>query len=107
MQYPDPIEKPQMKKQPEEQARVHIRVTGRVQGVGFRAFVLQTGTMLGLVGWVRNVDYDQVETIAEGPLSGLERFSEIVTRGPRASQVVEASVEWETPQGEFHRFTVK
>jgi acylphosphatase len=87
--------------------RVHIRVRGRVQGVGFRVFVLQSATMHRLTGWVRNVGYNQVETIAEGPRPILERFLEVVKTGPRASRVDEADVEWETPTGEFHRFDVK
>jgi acylphosphatase len=90
-----------------EQARVHIRITGRVQGVGFRAYVMQAGTMLGLKGWVRNVSFNQVETTAEGRRPVLERFLEAVRSGPRASRVDEASVEWQTPTGEFHRFEVK
>jgi acylphosphatase len=88
-------------------ARVHIRVRGRVQGVGFRAFVLQSAIMNGLTGWVRNVGYNEVETIAEGPRPILEQFLEEVRTGPRASRVDEADVEWETPTGEFQRFNVK
>jgi acylphosphatase len=88
-------------------ARVHIRVRGRVQGVGFRAFVLQSAIMNGLTGWVRNVGYNEVETIAEGPRPILEQFLEEVRTGPRASRVDEADVEWETPTGEFRRFNVK
>jgi acylphosphatase len=88
-------------------ARVHIMVKGRVQGVGFRVFVLQTGTSFGLTGWVKNVGYSQVETIAEGRQEILERFVGAVKTGPRASRVEEAEVEWETPTGEFHRFEVR
>ena len=88
-------------------ARVHIWVTGRVQGVGFRAFVLQSGPFFGLAGWVHNVGYDQVETVAEGPRAVLERFIEVVKTGPRASHVDEATVEWETPTGEFEGFIVR
>jgi acylphosphatase len=88
-------------------ARVHIRVRGRVQGVGFRAFVLQSAIMNGLTGWVRNVGYNEVETIAEGPRPILEQFLEEVRTGPRASRVDEADVEWETPTGEFQPFNVK
>jgi acylphosphatase len=88
-------------------ARVHIRVRGRVQGVGFRAYVLQSAIMNGLTGWVRNVGYNEVETIAEGPRPILEQFLEEVRTGPRASRVDEADVEWETPTGEFRRFNVK
>jgi acylphosphatase len=90
-----------------EPARVHIWVTGRVQGVGFRAFVQQSGALFGLVGWVRNVGYDQVETVAEGPRPVLLKFIEVVSRGPRASKVDEARSEWEVPTGEFQEFGVK
>jgi acylphosphatase len=88
-------------------ARVHIWVSGRVQGVGFRAFVLQSGVMLGLLGWVHNVGYDEVETVAEGSRKALDQFIEVVKTGPRASRVNDARVEWEIPGGEFHRFVVK
>ena len=91
---------------PVDLARVHIWVTGRVQGVGFRAFVLQSGALLGISGWVRNVGYDNVETVAEGRREVLERFVKIVRTGPRASLVDEARVEWGTPSGEFEGFDV-
>ena len=93
-------------KSPVDLARVHIWVTGRVQGVGFRAFVLQSGPLFGISGWVQNVGYDQVETVAEGPREVLQRFAQIVKTGPRASRVDEARVEWETPTGEFEGFEV-
>jgi acylphosphatase len=90
-----------------ERARLHIWVSGRVQGVSFRAFVQQTGMMLGLTGWVRNVGYDQVETLAEGERAALEEFAQAVQSGPRGSHVEAARVEWETPTGEFRWFDVK
>jgi acylphosphatase len=88
-------------------ARVHIWVTGRVQGVGFRAFVLQIGAMYGLFGWVRNVGYDRVETVAEGSRPVLERFVEAIKAGPRASHVDATQVDWENPSGEFDRFHIR
>ncbi len=87
--------------------RVHIWVNGRVQGVGFRAFVQQQGYLLGLTGWVRNVGYNSVETVAEGRRDALERFVEAVRQGPRAARVDEIRVAWETPSGEFHKFDVR
>lgn len=90
-----------------ETARVHIWVTGRVQGVGFRAFVQQTALLSGLRGWVRNVGYDQVETVAEGSRTTLERFVETVQSGPRTSRVDHSRVEWEAPTGEFVSFFVR
>jgi acylphosphatase len=87
-------------------SRVHIWVRGRVQGVGFRAFVAQSAMLMGLTGWVRNMAYDQVETIAEGERAILEKFAEVVKTGPRASRVDESRIEWETPTGEFNTFEV-
>jgi acylphosphatase len=95
------------KSDPNNLSRVHIWVSGRVQGVGFRAFVMQAGTLLGLAGWVHNLGDDQVETVAEGFPPVLERFAEIVKTGPRASRVEAARMEWERPTGEFNHFSVK
>jgi acylphosphatase len=92
---------------PNDPARLHIWVTGRVQGVGFRMFVQQSGTLFGLAGWVRNLGYDQVETVAEGRRDVLQRFSVVVKTGPRASRIDESREEWETPTGEFERFEVR
>jgi len=88
-------------------SRVHIWVRGRVQGVGFRAYVQQSGSMLGLTGWVRNVGWDQVETLAEGNQAVLEIFIEAVKAGPRASLVEDSRAEWETATGEFDSFQVR
>ena len=92
---------------PVDLARIHIWVNGRVQGVGFRAFVLQSGSLLGITGWVRNVGYEAVETVAEGPHEVLERFAELIKGGPRASRVDEARLDWETPTGAFKGFVVR
>ncbi len=90
-----------------EAARIHIWVKGRVQGVGFRAFAQQAGVELHLTGWVRNVGYDIVETVAEGPRERLEKFEDAIKKGPRAGKVEEARVEWETAQDEYQNFSVK
>jgi acylphosphatase len=92
---------------PSDLTRVHIWVTGRVQGVGFRSFVLQAGTLFSLTGWVHNLGYDQVETLAEGPRQVVEKFVEVVKTGPRPARVEAARVEWETHTGEYSRFYVR
>jgi acylphosphatase len=92
---------------PGSPVRIHIWVTGHVQGVGFRSFVQQSGVQFGLTGWVRNLGYDKVETMAEGPRDKLINFSEAVKKGPRAARVDEASMEWELATGEFQNFGVK
>jgi acylphosphatase len=91
-----------------ETARAHIWVKGRVQGVGFRAFVEYSARKIGeLTGWVRNVGYDTVEAIAEGERETVERLIEAMKQGPRGSRVDESKVEWETPTGEFQEFGVR
>jgi acylphosphatase len=92
---------------PSDPERIHIRVTGHVQGVGFRSFVQQSGVLFGLTGWVRNVGYSTVETVAEGPRDRLEKFAEAMKNGPRAGRVDEARIEWEKAKGEFQNFSVK
>ncbi|MFN3491388.1 MAG: acylphosphatase [Anaerolineales bacterium] len=92
---------------PNEVIRVHIIVKGRVQNVGFRAHVEYHALQIGLLGWVRNVDKDSVETVAAGPRDKRERFVDIVKKGPSMARVDEAQVEYEKPLGELTGFHVK
>ena len=96
-----------MEANPNEIIRAHIWVTGRVQGVGFRAHVEYYGSKIGVTGWVRNVGYDTVETVAEGTRTQIDTFIKMVKQGPRASRVDEARVEYEDVTGEFKEFGVK
>ncbi len=88
-------------------ASLHIRVRGRVQGVGFRAFVTQNAKMFNLTGWVRNVGRDQVETHVEGRRENLEQFLEQVKKGPSVSNVKECEFDWGEFRGEFKNFKVR
>ena len=88
-------------------SRAHIWVTGRVQGVGFRAYVEYNAHKLGINGWVRNVGYETVEAIAEGTFEQVQQFVQMMKTGPRAARVDECRVDDETPAGEFHEFLVK
>ncbi|MDP6777385.1 MAG: acylphosphatase [Candidatus Latescibacteria bacterium] len=67
--------------------RLHIRVGGRVQGVGFRYFTQREATRLGLVGYVRNMPDGDVEMEAEGPAEQVAALAEAVRRGPAGSHV--------------------
>ncbi len=92
----------------DKNVRAHIWVKGRVQGVGFRAFVEYTARQIGdLTGWVRNVGYDTVEAVVEGERPDVDLFIQMVKDGPSASHVDESRVEWETPTGEFTQFGVR
>jgi acylphosphatase len=88
-------------------ARVHIWVTGRVQGVGFRAFVATSAGFIGVTGWVRNTGYQTVEAVAEGTRQQVEQFIQVVKTGPSASRVDESRVDEETPSGEFVYFEIR
>lgn len=71
---------------------VRIVVSGRVQGVGFRAFAVREATRLGLDGWVRNLPDGRVEAIARGEESGLQAFIAALRQGPITARVDEVAV---------------
>jgi acylphosphatase len=68
--------------------RIHLLVSGRVQGVGFRAWVLRRALELGLRGWVRNCRDGSVELEAAGPPHLLHQLRELVNDGPPLARVV-------------------
>jgi acylphosphatase len=66
---------------------LHLLVKGRVQGVGFRWYVLNEARRLGLSGWVRNNDDGSVEVCARGPSDSVRSLESHVTRGPDGARV--------------------
>jgi acylphosphatase len=62
-------------------------ISGRVQGVGFRWFVYQRASDLGLIGWTANCQDGRVEVIAHGPAESLNRFESALAIGPRFAHV--------------------
>lgn len=94
-------------KNPNDIIRVHIIVKGRVQNVGFRAHVEYHALQIGVFGWVRNIDKDGVEAVAEGKRENVEQFVEIVKKGPNMARVDEAQVEYQEALGELTGFSVK
>jgi acylphosphatase len=73
----------------EERRVIRIVVEGRVQGVGFRAFVAREAARLQLDGWVRNRRDGSVETVAMGPRLIIEEFAALTRRGPSFARVDE------------------
>jgi acylphosphatase len=65
----------------------HIVVRGRVQGVGYRAFVEREALSLGLEGWVRNCRDGTVEALFVGEAEIVETVVETCRRGPYAARV--------------------
>ncbi len=74
-------------------------VSGRVQNVGYRAFVLRYARALGLSGTVRNLPSGQVEVVAEGDEKSLEQLLALLKQGPPAARVDHVSVRWEDASG--------
>ncbi len=72
---------------------VRLIVKGRVQGVGFRAFVEDQANLLALDGWVRNRRDGTVEALVAGPASEVEALIAAARRGPPASRVEGVDVE--------------
>jgi acylphosphatase len=90
-----------------DQARLHARVEGRVQGVGFRYFVQEKASKLGVTGWVRNCWDGSVEALAEGERDNLIRLLQAIQRGPRANTTTGVIEDWGDPSGEFKQFRIR
>jgi acylphosphatase len=86
---------------------VHIFVAGRVQGVGFRYFVVHEAERLGARGIVRNMPDRRVEVRAEGTRSSLEALVEAVQSGPTLASVLATDVRWVDATGRFDGFRVE
>jgi acylphosphatase len=87
-------------------ARVHLFVSGVVQGVFFRAHARDMARDLGLTGWVKNLADGRVEIIAEGDSEKLQRFIEWCRRGPAGSSVEDLEIRREEATGEFDGFAI-
>jgi len=89
------------------QRRIRLVVTGVVQGVGFRYFVLRAARERRLRGFVANRRDGSVEVVAEGPRWELEHLARDVARGPGYGHVDAVETEWSEPTGEFADFGVR
>ena len=85
--------------QQQEQIRVHVFVTGRVQGVGYRFSTMDEANRLGINGWVRNLPDGRVEALFEGSKAAVEEMISWCRQGPRTAVVKDVAVEYEEPEG--------
>jgi len=88
------------------QSAAHIIVRGRVQGVGFRWFIVTEARELNLVGWVRNLPDGSVEIDVEGDKEAVERLIEKAHQGPMFAKVTDVAVEELPYRGQYETFTV-
>jgi acylphosphatase len=87
-------------------ARLRILISGRVQGVAFRAYTQEEASGLALSGWVRNLRDGRVEVLAEGPRDALEKLLAWCREGPAYANVTGVDVEWQDPRGDLGDFHI-
>jgi acylphosphatase len=87
--------------------RLHVIVSGRVQGVGFRSYVEYHAVALDLTGWVRNLYSGEVEVTVEGIEPALQFFLSDLERGPDMAHVTDLKVEWLPATGQYPSFDVR
>ncbi|MEO0094915.1 MAG: acylphosphatase [candidate division WOR-3 bacterium] len=88
-------------------SRVHLYISGRVQGVFFRAHTQELAQKLGITGWVRNLDDGRVEVVAEGEETDLQKLIEWCWQGPIGARVDDVEIIYEEPTNEFGSFEIK
>ena len=87
--------------------RLTARVTGHVQGVGFRWWVRRHAEELGIVGWVMNAhDERSLEIVAEGDDAALAELERLLRVGPTGARVETVDVRRGPASGEFERFGI-
>jgi acylphosphatase len=87
--------------------RLTARVTGRVQGVGFRWWVVSQANDLSLTGWVMNADAERaVDVVAEGEPGSLDELERRLWVGPDGARVGEVRARRGAASGEYGRFGI-
>ncbi len=86
--------------------RVHILISGDVQGVWFRISTQDKAKELDLNGWVKNLFNNAVEIIAEGEMDNLSKLIGWVQDGPPNATVEKVSIEWSPAKNEFSSFDI-
>ncbi|MBJ94062.1 MAG: acylphosphatase [Rickettsiales bacterium] len=87
--------------------RLHLLISGRVQGVWFRASTQRQARGLELVGWVRNLRDGRVEALAEGPEDVLKKLLTWARRGPPAARVDHVELSWSAAGGGLDGFEIR
>ncbi|MGD8883431.1 MAG: acylphosphatase [Desulfobacterales bacterium] len=90
----------------EKQVRVHVIISGRVQGVFFRAETQHAAEGFGVLGWVRNRRDGTVEAVFEGRQEDVDAVLDWCRQGPRMSRVDKVDLNWQDYTGEFKSFDI-
>jgi acylphosphatase len=86
---------------------VHILISGRVQGVWFRATTKQVADQIGVKGWVRNTSNGCVEAVFEGEEKRVDEIVEWCHSGPPMAIVEKVKVEKQAPTNSFEGFSIR
>lgn len=87
--------------------RAHVFISGRVQGVFFRANTAEKARDLKIKGWVRNLPDGRVEAIFEGDEDKVKEMIDWCHHGPPAARVDDVQVIWEDFKNEFYDFSIR
>jgi acylphosphatase len=87
--------------------RIHIIVSGRVQGVFYRLSTKRKAKILNLTGWVKNLPDRTVEIIAEGEEDNLRKLLVWCRKGSLIARVDDMKTEWKEFKGEFEYFSIR
>ncbi len=86
--------------------KVHIMISGEVQGVWFRVSAQDKAKELNLTGWVKNIFSNAVEIVAEGEMDNLSELIGWVQDGPPNAKVDKVSIEWAPAENEYSSFKI-
>ena len=89
-----------------DKVRVHIFVSGLVQGVFFRENTRQEAEKLGINGWVKNLPDGKVEAVFEGDRNKVEEMIEWSKKGSSPAKVENIDLNWENFKNEFSEFNI-
>lgn len=86
--------------------QLHVHISGRVQGVGFRDATWRRASKLGLTGWVRNLPDGRVEAVFQGAKEDLDTILAWCRQGPGLARVDDVEANWEDPGEPFREFQI-
>jgi acylphosphatase len=90
-----------------EKVRVHVLISGMVQGVFFRSYAEDKATSLGLTGWVMNTHDGKVEAVFEGEKALVDEMVSWCRKGPSTASIKKVDVKEEKYTGEFNSFYIE
>jgi acylphosphatase len=91
----------------DELVNAHLLISGMVQGVGYRWFVMRKANEYNLKGYVRNLYTDDVEVEVEGDKSLIMSFVKELNIGPRSAHVTDVKIQWSDYEDKYKSFEIK